>query len=96
MWFEGLRLKKSNNLNPSYICSVCNIMLCGECDSKLRENLKIGEKYQCSHCRNYDYKDFMLNSVLKSQLMQKVMGKEKFEESFMERIEELMRAEDYI
>ena len=96
MWFEGLRLKKSKNFNPSYTCSVCNIMLCGECDSKLRENLKIGEKYQCSHCRNYDYKDFMLNSVLNSQLKKKVMGEEKFKESFMERIKELMRAEGYI
>ena len=51
MWFEGLRLKKSKNYTPSYTCSVCNIMLCSECDSKLRENLKINEKYQCTHCR---------------------------------------------
>ena len=38
----------------------------------------------------------MLNSVLKSQLLPKVMGQKNFEESFMERIEELMRAEGYI
>jgi hypothetical protein len=104
MWFEGLRLKKSNNLNPSYTCSVCNIMLCSECFSKLHHKFLYEEEsdeeetdviYQCTHCRNYDYKYFMRVNVL-NNLLEKVMGKENYKKYLMEKIENSFLVEGYI
>jgi DNA-directed RNA polymerase subunit RPC12/RpoP len=77
MWFEGLRLKKECNFEPPYKCSNCNVIICGECSSKLQEHLTIYDLYRCTHCRNNDFKRKMSCSVF-PQLLEKTMGEEEY------------------
>lgn len=84
MWFEGLRLKKECNFEPSYKCSNCNVIMCGECSSKLQEHLTIYDLYRCTHCRKNDFKYTMSYAVF-PQLFKKTMGEEEYKKYRMKK-----------